>query len=149
MKRGMLIEFESFFDGKVRCAWRGIYHGGNTLHRIGERGTGEFRFSGLRPEDRLTPIKHGIRIFRDLDAVNVLPEASRAEVKRIEYAPKNLSEAVALDPETGAALRAGGRSARWKIIWRLFRNMARWVGFRNSFRLTRALLKNNTPENNK
>ncbi len=149
MKRGMLVEFESFFDGKVRCKWAGIYHGGDTLHRIGERDTGQFKFSGIRPEDRVTPIKHGIRIFRDLDAINVQPEPCNVEMKQIEYAPKNLSEAVAFDPETGAALRSGGRCTRYRIIWRIFRNMARWIGFRKSFRLTRALLKNNTPENNR
>lgn len=149
MKRGMLVEFESFFDGKVRCKWAGIYHGGDTLHRIGERDTGQFKFSGIRPEDRVTPIKHGIRIFRDLDAINVQPEPQTTEAKRIEYAPRNLSDAVAFDPETGAALRSGGRRISYRIIWRTFRNLARGLGYRNAFRLTRALLKNNTPENNR
>lgn len=60
-----------------------------------------------------------------------------------------LSEAVAFDPETGTTLRAGDRRTRYRIIWRTFRNLARGLGFRNAFRLTRALLKNNTPENNK
>ena len=60
-----------------------------------------------------------------------------------------LSDAVAFDPQTGKTLRTGTRIARWKIIWCVFRNMAGVVGYRNSFRLTRALLKNNTSENNK
>jgi hypothetical protein len=60
-----------------------------------------------------------------------------------------LSDAVAFDPQTGETLRTGGRIARWKIIWRVFRNLARGLGYIKSFRLTRALLKNNTSENNK
>ena len=60
-----------------------------------------------------------------------------------------LSDHIALDPETGAALRSGTRLTRWRILRRIFKNMAIWVGALNSFRLTRALVKNNTPENNR